>query len=114
MEGDKLISPGDLGILTTHHQDTDKAVEEIARFYSNYHSSRFFNTGYLIRVKKPVSAEQLDALNEEFKDMMKGKMEILTSIADDDNKDPLLTRLFFPFNRSSYSRLRLLIDRLNA
>lgn len=113
LEGNKLISPGDLNLLR-HFQDNDKAVAELTGFYTNYHSSRFLKDRYLIRVKRPIRPEWLDRLNRDFKDILKtGRFELLTDLALEDNSDPDLYRLVFHFNRSSYQRLRLLIDTLN-
>ena len=113
MEGDKLISPGDLD-LVRHFQDTGEAVKELVHFYGNYHSSRFFKDKYLIRLRRPLPAGALDRLNRDFKYILSvGSFEKLTDLSFEDNKDRALTRLLFPFNRSSYQGLRLLIDALN-
>lgn len=109
----KLISPTDM-LLMRHIQDNGEAVEELARFYSNYDSSRFLKDRYLIRLRQPLSRVQLEALSREFKDILKkGSFERLEHVEEDDVKDPSLFRLVFHFDRAGYSRLRLLIDRLN-
>ena len=114
MEGGGLISKGDLGLLK-HFQDTDKAVQEIAGFYKNYHSSRFWKDQYLIRLKKPVSDRALTALNLEFKDLVtRGRFMRLEDLREDDIRDAALYLLVFYFDRSNYWRLRQLIDYLNA
>jgi uncharacterized protein (TIGR00730 family) len=108
-----LVSPNDLSLLR-HIQDADQAVDELTRFYSNYDSSRFLKDRYLIRLRRPLSAAQIEALNVEFKDIIKkGGFAPLEDPAEDDVRDPSLFRLVFHFDRSGYSRLRLLIDRLN-
>jgi uncharacterized protein (TIGR00730 family) len=114
MEGDKLISPGDIRLMR-HFQDTDKAVEELTGFYRNYHSSRFLRDRYLVRLKKPLPPAALQRISSEFKDLIvKGSFEKLADISEDDIKDPGLERIVFYFNRTHYSRLRQLIDFFNA
>ena len=113
MEGDGLISPGDLDLMR-HFQDADQAVEELVHFYSNYHSSRFMKDRYLIRLRKPLSQAQLERLNKDFKGIIAGGgFERLTDLSEEDNKDPKLERILFNFDRTSYHHLRLLIDQLN-
>ena len=66
-------------------------------------------------MRKPLSDNLIAALSRDFKDMFaKGSFERMTDLAEDDIKDPDLHRLVFYFDRSSYHRLRVLIDRLNA
>lgn len=114
MEGNKLISPGDLNLMR-HFQDNDKAVEELVHFYSNYHSSRFLKDRYLIRAKRPIRPALLERLNRDFRDILaSGSFELLTDLTFEDNKDPDLHRLVFHFNRAGYQRLRMLIDTLNG
>jgi len=113
MEDERLISKGDLSLMR-HFQDADAATEELVRFYSNYHSSRFFKDRYLIRLRKPLSDTELDHLNRDFKGMIAGgRFERLTDLTEEDNKEKGLERLVFDFDRSSYNHLRLLIDHLN-
>ena len=114
MEAGGLISKGDME-LTRHFQDTDKAVAEITGFYGNYHSSRFWKDQYLVRTKKPLSDKQLTRLNLDFKDLLnQGRFARFDDPAEDDIKDRTLHRFVFYFDRSSYSRLRQLIDYLNS
>ncbi len=109
-----LISPPDLSLMR-HYQDADLAVEEVVGFYKNYHSSRFFRDQYLIRLKKPLSAAALKAINAKFKDILStGEFAPLDAPGADDHMDPSLYRLVFHFDKSGYARLRQLIDHLNA
>ena len=109
-----LISPHDL-MLIRHFQDNLSAVDELAMFYKNFDSSRFLRDKYLIRLKRPISDEELKKVSFLFKDIcVRGGIERLKDLAEDDNQDHSLERLVFHFDRSGYSRLRLLIDHLNA
>jgi hypothetical protein len=115
MEGGGLVSQGDFALMR-HFQSPEAAVNEIVRFYSNYHSSRFLRDQYLIRLNRHLGAEELRALNRDFHDMLMkgGRFERMKDISDDDEKDPKLDRIVFPFDRSSFHRMRALIDRLNG
>ena len=111
---ENLISPKDLS-LVRHFQENEGAVAELTLFYKNYDSSRFLRDKYLVRLKRPISDDELKNVSAQFKDLCaKGGIERLADIGEDDNQDPALERLVFHFDRSSYSRLRELIDCLNA
>jgi hypothetical protein len=114
MEGGGLISKNDLNLMR-HIQDPEKAAEELAHFYRNYESSRFFKDQYLIRLRRPVPDAMLKKISEDFKDILeKGEFERLKDIGEDDNHDPSLERIVFYFDRSGHSRLRELIDLFNS
>ena len=114
MQAGGLVSPNDLALMR-HVQDADEAVVELTGFYKNYDSSRFLKDQYLIRLKKPVSNAALQEINKHYRGMLsKGSFERMDDIREDDNQGPLLHRLVFSFDRSSYARLRELIDFLNT
>lgn len=113
---DQLISPDDLNLYRIT-DDTDQAVKIITRFYRNFHSSRFVKEQFVIRLKHPPSDTALEALNEDFSDLILGAKIQRTEptpeeIADNDNVE--LPRIAFEFNRRDYGRLRQLIDALNG
>ncbi len=109
-----LISPNDTR-LVRHFQDNEAAASELTNFYKNYDSSRFLRDKYLIRLKRPISDEELKAISTRFKDLCsKGALERLADTTEDDNRDPSLERIVFYFDRSSYSRLKELIDTFNS
>ncbi|HEV2209471.1 MAG TPA: LOG family protein [Verrucomicrobiae bacterium] len=113
---DQLISPDDLNLYQIT-DDTDQAVKIITRFYRNFHSSRFVKDLFVIRLKHPPSDSAVQALNEDFADLITTPpIERIDAtadeIADDDNVD--LPRIAFGFNRRDYGRLRQLIDVLNG
>ena len=114
MQAGGLVSPNDLALMR-HVQNADEAVAELIGFYRNYDSSRFLKDQYLIRLKKPVSNAALQEINKHYRGMLsKGSFERMDDIREDDNQGPLLYRLVFSFDRSSYARLRELIDFLNT
>ena len=69
---DQLISPDDLNLYQIT-DDTDQAVKMITRFYRNFHSSRFVKELFVIRLKHAPPASALQALNEDFADLIIGQ-----------------------------------------
>jgi hypothetical protein len=110
------ISPEDLNLVKIT-DDAAVALEEITGFYRNYHSLRFVEGKLVLRMQQLPSAECIEALNSEFADIVaSGRIEAVeTSNAETADDDvPELARIGMRFDRRSYSRLRELINRLNA
>jgi uncharacterized protein (TIGR00730 family) len=111
----QLISPDDL-YLYQLTDNADEAVKWITRFYRNYHSSRFVKELYVIRLQRAPTPAAIDALNEDFADIIVGpKISAIEALAEErENQDAVdLPRIAFGFNRRQYGRLRQLIDVLN-
>ena len=113
---DQLISPDDLNLYQIT-DDTDQAVKIITRFYRNFQSSRFVKDLFVIRLRHPPTDSALQAMNEDFADIINGtaiqRIEPTPDeTADGDCVD--LPRIAFGFNRRDYGRLRQLIDVLNG
>lgn len=112
----RLINPEDLSLFKIFDSE-EAAVAEIEQFYRNYHSSRFVHDNLVLRLRSPLSHEQIAAINTEFQDMLAGgaftqrdpfpEEQDETAIKD-------LPRLAFHYNRRSAGRLRQLIDRVNS
>ena len=113
---DQLISPDDLDLYRIT-DDTDEAVKIITRFYRNFHSSRFVKDLFVIRLKHAPSDSAIEAMNEDFADIITGppiKRIKATPEEREDNNHVDLPRIAFGFNRHDYGRLRQLIDVLNS
>jgi len=113
---DKLISPEDLSLYQIT-DSADEAVNIITRFYRNYHSTRFVKDQLVIRLKHTPGENALAAMNRDFSNIITdGKIRVIKPTPDEiANKEHLeLKRIAFAFNRRDYSRLRQLIDVLNA
>ncbi|HMJ90867.1 MAG TPA: LOG family protein [Candidatus Acidoferrum sp.] len=111
----KLISPDDLHLYECT-DDVDHAVKVITRFYRNYHSMRFVHDKLVIRLRHVPSDSALQALNEDFADIMVGeKIHVCEAFPEEreDNQCVELPRISFDFDRRHYGRLRMLIDQLN-
>lgn len=113
---DQLISPDDLNLYQIT-DDTDQAVKIITRFYRNFDSSRFVKDLFVIRLKHAPSDSALEAMNEDFADIVTTPPiqridPTPDEVADGEKLD--LPRIAFGFNRRDYGRLRQLIDVLNG
>ena len=111
-----LISDDDLNLYEIT-DDVDQAVKVITRFYRNYHSSRFVRELYVIRLLHPLTESAIQALNEDFADIVDGKpIHAIEATADEREDEDFinLPRIAFTFNRRDYGRLRELIDVLNG
>ena len=96
--------------------DTDQAVKWITRFYRNYHSMRFVKDLLVIRLNHAPSRSAIDALNEDFADIVAGERihPIEATPEEQEDADAVdLPRIAFGFNRRDYGRLRQMLDVLN-
>lgn len=83
-------------------------------FYRNYHSQRFVQDVLVIRMQPPLSNAAVDALNDQFADLVKEDRIEQGGPLDAERQYMDLPRLTFTFTKHSYGRLRLMIDRINA
>jgi uncharacterized protein (TIGR00730 family) len=112
----QLISPDDLNLYQIT-DNADQAVKWISRFYRNFHSTRWIKDSLVIRLHSAPSQSAVDALNEDFADIITGdKIHVTPPLKEEvDDKDVIdLPRIAFGFDRRQYGRLRQLIDVLNS
>lgn len=112
----KLINEEDLSLYKIVNS-AEAAVDEILRFYRRYHSIRFVGRQMAMRLKKTLAADQLETIQERFSDLLtEGRFELRGPLEEELDEPALrdLPRLVFSFNRRSASRLRQLINHLNA
>jgi uncharacterized protein (TIGR00730 family) len=109
----RLIEAGDTAFYRMVDR-IDDAVAEITTFYRIYHSSRIVGDDLILRLKRGLTADEVLDIAREFEDILKGPLEQTPGpVPQELNEYPELARLIIPFNRSSYSRLRRLIDHVN-
>jgi uncharacterized protein (TIGR00730 family) len=97
------------------HTSARSAVDEIRKFYRNFHSYRFVGGDLVIRLNEPPSAALIERLNRDFADIITGDVrqtEPLPAEANDANTLHL-HRLVMRFNHEDYARLRQMIDVIN-
>ena len=99
-------------------ESVDEAVDEVVRFYSNYHSSRFVHPKLVLRFQRPISDETLERINDEYGSIVvDGKIERLARHEPAEDNEPhthSLHRLAFRYDRRSFGRLRRMINSLNV
>jgi uncharacterized protein (TIGR00730 family) len=113
---DQLICPDDLNLYQIT-DDTDQAVKIITRFYRNFHSTRFVKDLFIIRLKHAPSPTAIEAMNEDFADIITGPPIKVIEPTPEEREDGNfldLPRIAFGFNRRDYGRLRQLVDVLNG
>jgi hypothetical protein len=109
-----LINEADTALYRVT-DDAEAAVREITGFYRSYHSSRFVGDQLVLRVHAAPDAEELEALNRDFDDLLvEGRIEARGALAEEGDEAAALPRLVLRFDRRRAGRLRQLIDRLNA
>ena len=111
----ELISPEDLEFWKIT-DDPSEAVKWVARFYRNFHSYRFVRGELVIRLQHAPSQTALEALNEDFSDIIEGEPVRSIDVTEDERGDDDwvdLPRITFGFDRKSYARLHELIGVLN-
>ncbi|MEK7333715.1 MAG: TIGR00730 family Rossman fold protein [Candidatus Binatota bacterium] len=97
-------------------EDIEAAIEEIKKFYRNYHSYRFVRQDLVLRSLHPPSPALIESLNRNFRDILtEGEVRATGPLSEeaDDPETVSLPRLLVPFNRKSFGRLRTMIDVIN-
>jgi uncharacterized protein (TIGR00730 family) len=112
----QLISPDDLNLYQIT-DSADQAVRWVTRFYRNFHSTRFVKELLVVRLRHVPQQSAIDALNEDFADIIAGEKARITEPLKEEVEDHdmlQLPRIAFGFDRRHYGRLRQLIDVLNT
>jgi uncharacterized protein (TIGR00730 family) len=109
-----MISPEDLNLFRVT-DSVEEAAAEIERFYRVYHSYRYVGESLVIRLRRAVPPAAVAEISLRFSDILKGPAEQVPHALEAERGEfQELPRLVVPFNRSGFSRLRQLVDFLNA
>ena len=109
----RLIESGDTAFYRIV-DDVDEAVRQITGFYRIFQSSRIVGDTLVLRLTRPLAEAEVREIQRQFEDILKGPLDQAPGpVPQELNECPELSRLVIPFNRSSYSRLRRLIDHVN-
>jgi uncharacterized protein (TIGR00730 family) len=93
----------------------EEAVKEVTQFYRVYHSARIVGENLVFRLQHPLPPATLDDIQHGFADILKGPLQqVMGPIRRERLEFPELPRLVLTFNRTSYARLRELIDFVNS
>jgi uncharacterized protein (TIGR00730 family) len=110
-----LIGEDDRNLYTIV-DSVEAACENISKFYSIYHSSRWIGNLFAIRLNCHISDLHLDRLNQKFSDILvSGKIERSSALDAEVQDEHIshLPRLTMYFNQVSYGRLNQLIAEIN-
>lgn len=112
--GNGLISPEDPSLYTITDR-LDVACQAILDFYRVYHSSRYVNQQFVMRLKTELSDEQIGELNDTFADVLVSGTIAKTTVLEVERGDETenLPRLIFHFNQRDLGRLYQMIMRIN-
>lgn len=108
------IHESDFNLMKLAHSPQD-AMQEILRFYSNYHSARWSEGRYLLRLHRPLTEQALGRIGKLFSALSSDGSfrQDARAIAEEEPELCALPRLSFPFNGRDHGRLRALIDFIN-
>ena len=110
----RLIQRNDLAFYRIVDSIED-AVREITGFYRVFHSARIVVDDLVFRLMRPLAEADLAEIQRQFDDILKGPLDQVSGPAPQELPEfPDLPRLIIPFNRTSYSRVRQLIDFINT
>jgi uncharacterized protein (TIGR00730 family) len=112
--GRGLVSPEDPCLYTITDR-LDVACETINNFYRIYHSSRYVDDLFVIRLKSALSDTEVEQLNEDFSDILiKGRIEKSRALpAEEKDETVNLPRIVLYFNQRDFGRLYQLINQIN-
>ncbi len=113
--GNGMICPEDMNLFYLTDR-AEQAVEHVQTFYRVYHSARYVRKVMVMRLRKTLTAELLERINDEFSNILtQGRFEQRAKpMRDERGAYPDLPRLVFHFDRKSHGRLRRMIDFLNT
>lgn len=109
------ILPSDLGLMRQVRSPKEAGLE-IARFYRNFHSTRWFRDIFVMRMNRPLNANAIEILHKEFLDLcVSGGYAQVPYCAKTHNEPEFCNqiRLEFVFNNRDFGRLREIIDFIN-
>jgi uncharacterized protein (TIGR00730 family) len=110
----RLIDGGDTAFYRIA-DGVEEAVRQITGFYRIFQSSRIVGDNLVFRLTRALTDREMLQIQRRFEDILKGRLDQSPgAVPQELNECPELPRLIIPFNRSSYSRLRRLIDEINT
>jgi uncharacterized protein (TIGR00730 family) len=94
----------------------EQAADEVCRFYRNYHSQRFVRDTLVMRLRRPLTEAQVEALTRRFAELIEpgGRIAQGGPLEEEGQVFAELTRLSWPSTKRAYGVLRRLIDAVNA
>ena len=95
--------------------DVDKGVANVIQFYRVFHSSRYVGNELVLRLRRRISDETLERINDEFAaDILKaGCIEQCDPLPAEQGEYPDMPRLKLSFDKQSFGLLRRMLDVVN-
>lgn len=110
-----MISSEDVNLYKITNS-VDEALDEILGFYRVYHSMRYIQDRLVFRLKRKLSDEHVERIQERFADILvDGTFQQRDALPEESGEPDLadMPRLHFHFNRRALGKLRMLIDFIN-
>ncbi len=109
-----MISEQDMDLFYIT-DDVEKGVANVVQFYRIYHSSRYVGDDLVLRLRRRVSDDTVQRINDEFAGdiLTSGRIEQCEILAAERGEYPDMPRLKMHFDKKSFGRLRKLIDIVN-
>jgi hypothetical protein len=110
-----FASKEDLNLVYRAHS-AQQAMDQITNYYKVFHSLRYIGGLTVLRLTKPLPAELIKELNDEFQDIIvKGSLRSTPPHKQElQNKEQIeLPRVSFYFDKSGFGRLNQLIAAIN-
>ena len=113
LEANQYILPNDLKLMRFAYS-AEEALAEINQFYNNFHSTRWLNKTFVVRMKYPLNLHALAHIQKAFADICLSN-GFCQSPDDGIDHDASLNlyRLSFAFSGRNQGRLRELVDFIN-
>ena len=109
-----MISEQDMDLFYIT-DDVEKGVANVVQFYRVYHSMRYVGEYLVLRLKRPISDETLQQINDEYASAIleSGKIEQCGALEAENGEYGGMTRLKLRFDKRSFGRLRRMINTIN-
>ncbi|ELR98003.1 LOG family protein [Gloeocapsa sp. PCC 73106] len=109
-----LVSLQDTSLYTIT-DSIDEACQIVCNFYRMYHSSRYVNNLFVMRLNGELTEQHLEQLNQEFADILvKGRIEKSDALPEEQKDETTnLPRIVFYFNQKDLGRLYQMINKIN-
>ena len=109
------LSSEDFSLFKLCH-NVSEAINEVLKFYKNYHSIRWVGDQLVMRIMQNLSAAAVVDLNKKFADIVReGEIVQGGALPQEKNEPEIasLTRLVLKQHRRDFGRFRQLIDAIN-
>ncbi len=108
-----MIDPEDMDLVYIT-DDVEAGVREVVQFYRVYHSMRFVDEDLVLRLQRPLAAETVERLNDEYGSLVAaGRIEQCGPLPAEGDEYADKPRLKLRFDRRSCGRLRQMINLIN-